>query len=91
MRKVDLGKDEVFSPANFKSPIELEKTLMLGKIKGRRRRGQQRMSWLDSITASVYMALSKLWEMVMDREACMLKSMGSQKVRYRVTEQQLHT
>ena len=57
-----------------------EKTLMLRKIESRRRRGQQRMRWLDGITDSVDMNLSRLWELVLDRKPGVLQSMRSQRV-----------
>ena len=65
----------------------LEKTLMLGKIEGRRRRGWQRMRWLDGVTDLMEVSLGRLWSLVMDRKLDLLQSVGSQGVRHEwVTE-----
>ena len=75
-------------PPDAKSKLN-ERIWMLGKIKGRRGRGQQMTRWLDGIIDPIDMSLSKLWEMVKDSKAGMLQSMGSQRVRHDwVTEQQ---
>ena len=77
-------------PPDVKSQL-IEKTLMLGKIEGTRRRGQHRLRWLDSITGWIDMNLSKLWEIVEDRRAWYATVHGSQRARHNlVTEHQPH-
>ena len=79
------AEDPIFGHLIWKANL-LEKTLVLGKIEGRRKRGWQRMEWLDGISDSMYMSLNKLWEVVKDREAWCATIHGVEKNQMRLSD-----